>query len=180
MTRPVLNVCLDLNVWCAAFLADQRGMSNTACQSLVRAARLGRAGDIPVQMIISWGMLTRLRKVMEIDWALPRDTVDPMIEVIAGYARLGAHGWGPHLTLGGMGVWPLRDEEDAHVLETALAGRADILVTANFDDFLTTKAQVLEPGKVALVETVTRKLLVVHPYRAAEYLRNGGLPLDQT
>jgi predicted nucleic acid-binding protein len=37
--------------------------------------------------------------------------------------------------LGGTGVIALRDVEDLHVLEIAIAGKADFLVTANFKDF---------------------------------------------
>ncbi|MBF0306585.1 MAG: PIN domain-containing protein [Alphaproteobacteria bacterium] len=172
----VLNLCLDLNVWCAAFLADRRGADDTAAQSLVRIARTGRAEGMPVQLVISWGMLTRLRKVLEIDWRVPRPTVDPIIEAIAGYARLGAVAAAPHLTLGGMGLFPIRDIEDAHVIETAIAGNAQLLVTANFDDFVTTKSRIVEPGRIAVVETATTRLVVAHPFRAAAWLGRGLFP----
>lgn len=176
MTAPVLNLCLDLNVWCAAFLADRKGTTGTASQTLVDVARAGQSSGFPVQLVVSWGMLTRLRKVFELDWGVSRATVDTLTETIAGYARLGPHGMAPHLTLGGTGLMPLRDEEDAHVVDTALAARAHLLVTANFDDFIGAKGQVLEAGKVAIIETATTRLVVAHPFRAAGWLREGLFP----
>lgn len=179
MTAPMLNLCLDLNVWCAAFLADRKGLEGAATQTLVRMARAGQVGEMPVQLIISWGMLTRLRKVMEVDWGISRTTVDPVIEAIAGYARTGAAGTAPHLTLGGTGLMPIRDPEDAHVLDTALAAQTHLLVTANFDDFVAAKSSILEVGKVGIVETANAKLVVAHPFRAAAWLRQGIFPEAQ-
>lgn len=89
MTGRTLNLCLDLNIFCAAFLADRRGGAGTASQTLVQTVRAGWAGSIPIQLIISWGMLTRLRKVFEVDWGVTRATTDLVIETIAAYARLG-------------------------------------------------------------------------------------------
>jgi hypothetical protein len=180
MSRSVLHLCLDLNVWCAAFLADRKGVAGTASQTLVAAARGGSSGSVPVQLVVSWGMLTRLRKVFEVDWCVSRPTTDTVIEAIAGYARLGPLGMAPHLTLGGTGLLPMRDEEDAHVVETALAGGAHLLVTANFDDFIECKGRVLETGRIALVETAAARLVVAHPFPAALWLREGIFPDAET
>lgn len=177
MAQPVLNLCLDLNIWCAAFLADRKGAGNTASQTLVSMVRSGQTADLPLQLVVSWGMLTRLRKVFEVDWGVPRPTVDLLVETIAGYARLGPAGTAPHLTLGGTGLMPMRDEEDAHVVDTAIAGGAHLLVTANFDDFLGLKGRVVEVGRVALVETAKARLIVAHPFQAVEWLRSGQLPV---
>jgi predicted nucleic acid-binding protein len=171
-----LNLCLDLNVWCAAFLADRKGMNGTSSQVLVRYARSGRIGDVPVQLVISWAMLTRLRKVLEVDWGLSRETVDPVIEAIAGYAHMGAAGLAPHVILGGTGLMPIRDTEDGHVLDTAIAGKAHLLVTANFDDFIFAKSSILEPSKVGIVTTANAKLVIAHPYRAVSWLQQNIFP----
>lgn len=178
MTAPprVLRLCLDLNIWCAAFLADRKRSAGTAAQLLVEAVRAGGIAGIPVQMVVSWGMLARLRKVFETDWGISRATVDTVIEAIAGYARLGPAGTAPHLVLGGTGLMPVRDEEDAHVLDTAVAARAHLLVTANFDDFIAGKSQVLEEGRISLFETAATHLVIAHPYRAAAWLRQGVFP----
>lgn len=180
MNPPILNLCLDLNVWCAAFLADRKGKAGTASQTLVEVARSGYSGNFPVQLVVSWGMLTRLRKVFEVDWGVSRQTVDTVIEAIAGYAHLGPLGMAPHLTLGGTGLMPMRDEEDAHMVETALAGGSHLLVTANFDDFIGSKSRVLEEGKIAVVGTAAARLVVAHPYRAVAWMREGFFPDAET
>ena len=65
MKVPTLNLCLDLNIWCAAFLADQKKMEGTATQTLVRMARAGRVGDMPVQLVISWIVMRVLEALSE-------------------------------------------------------------------------------------------------------------------
>lgn len=75
-------------------------------------------------------MLNRLKYVLIRDLKTPSHIAERLIEVIAGYTEAG-----PAIALGGTGVIALPDAEDAHVLETALAGFADILVTANLKDF---------------------------------------------
>jgi|GEM_PF-1118101 len=180
MNERTLNLCLDLNIFCAAFLADRRGASGTASQTLVQAVRVGQAGSIPVQLIISWGMLTRLRKVFEVDWNITRATTDLVIETIAAYTRLGAAGTAPSLTLGGTGLMPMRNQEDAHVLETALAGQAHLLVTGNFDDFVMTRTRILEPKRIAIIRTAAAELIVAHPFVAVRWLRQGLFPDAET
>lgn len=47
-----VRLCLDLNIWCAAFLADSKGARGTAAQTLVEAARCGQFADRPVQLVV--------------------------------------------------------------------------------------------------------------------------------
>lgn len=69
---------------------------------------------------------------------------------------------------------PLRDAEDAHVLDVALAAGTDYLVTANFDDFVAYRTTtVLTPGRVAVVPHAGGRLVVAHPFEAAAWLRAG-------
>ena len=72
-----------------------------------------------VQLIISWGMLNRLQKVLKKNLQVSDLVANLYIDAIQGYVKLN-----PQLTLGGTGIIPLQDTEDVHVLETALAGRA--------------------------------------------------------
>ena len=44
---------------------------------------------------------------------------------------MGYAGTAPYIVLGGTGLMPMRDQEDAHVLDTAVAGQAHLLVTAH-------------------------------------------------
>ena len=59
----VLRWCLDLNIWCAAFLADIKGSQNSSCQTLVKIIREGNCDLGTVELVISWGMLNRLQSV---------------------------------------------------------------------------------------------------------------------
>ena len=66
------------------------------------------------------GCKGELRSVTIEHLGLPLETADTYVSAIEEYAKLGAQ-----LTLGGTGVIALRDVEDLHVLETAIAGKAD-------------------------------------------------------
>src|ERR1019366_1776753 len=159
-----LRLCLDLNVWCASFLADRAGRNNTSAQRLVSSVRSGLSPLGPVQLVISWGMLNRLRKVFILDWNIDHETTDELIQAIVGYANLGPGGMGPQLTLGGTGLMPIRDDEDAHVLDTAIAASADILVTANMADFLPRHIEIIAPERLARFVHPKKAVLIAHPF----------------
>lgn len=96
----ILRLCLDLNVWISDFLGHRRrapGLRLPASQRLVQAAIDGRYEAIPVQIIVSWGMLDRLRAVLA---ALAGDDTiaERLIDDIVQWAQLidasnGAHLW---------------------------------------------------------------------------------------
>lgn len=172
----VLRLCLDLNIWCAALLADRKGRQGTASQCLVEMARYGSCSISPVQLVISWGMLERLRLVLERDLHVSSSAVNFYIETIRAYAELGAIKLAPQLTLGGTGVIALQDTEDRHVIETALAGRALVLVTANFKDFLSKDTLVVVPQQHAVYSSPNHILHIVHPFCMMGWLRIGQIP----
>ena len=60
----MLRLCIDLNIWVAALLADRKGRSNTAAQYLVELVRSGVSPVGEVSLIISLGMLDELRSVI--------------------------------------------------------------------------------------------------------------------
>jgi predicted nucleic acid-binding protein len=100
------------------------------------------------------------------------ETADAYVSAIEEYAKLGAQ-----LTLGGTGVIGLRDIEDAHVLETAIAGKADFLVTANFKDFIVDRDTKIEiPDRHAIYYSSAHSLQIVHPYLMLEWIRRGDMP----
>jgi hypothetical protein len=76
-------------------------------------------------------------------------------------------------------VYPLRDEEDRHVLEVAIAGEADLLVTANMADF--ESADVFKVGDGTRIRLHPRPgqatLVIAHPNQARDWLRAGIQPL---
>ncbi len=175
----ILRLCLDLNIWCAAFLAEKAGRSGSAAQELVAIVRRGECALGPTQLVISWGMLTRLRAVLADSWHVDRSLAEAYIGVITGYARLGPAGIAPYLLLGGTGVMPLRDDEDAHVMETAVAGLTDVLVTRNFGDFASYRTDVLIPGRVALHRGIGRDIVIADPRDMMAWVRAGQIVLPQ-
>ena len=84
---------------------------------------------------------------------------------------------GPLLALGGTGLLPLRDTEDAHVLDTAIVGDTDILATADFKDFLTGGAEVLVPERLARFEHPKGRLLIAHPFTMRSWFLAGHIEL---
>jgi hypothetical protein len=54
---------------------------------------------------------------------------------------------------------------------------AEILVTANFRDFLSNDTEVLEAERVALYHHPKGKLLIAHPYRMADWFKAGQILL---
>jgi PIN domain len=172
-----LRLCLDLNIWCAAFLADKSGRTGTAAQELIAIVRRGECALGLTQLVISWGMLTRLRKVLVDDWEVDPSLAEAYTAVITGYARLGPAGVAPYLLLGGTGVMPLRDSEDAHVLEVAMAGLTDVLVTRNFGDFTNYRTDVLVPGRVALHHGVGHDVVIADPRDMLTWVRAGRIDL---
>jgi predicted nucleic acid-binding protein len=166
-----LGLCLDLNIWCAALLADGKGRKGTASQTLVEFVRQGVCPIAPVRLIISWGMLNRLRWVLEEKLKVSSSAADLYVETISEYALLG-----PQLTLGGTGVIALADTEDAHVLETALAGKANVLVTGNFKDFLSNDTYVVTPEKHAIHIAPGHIVQIAHPSLMMSWIRLGQIP----
>ena len=93
------------------------------------------------------------------------------------YAHLGPDGGGPQLALGGTGLLPLADAEDAHVLDTAVAGGTDILATANFRDFLTRRAEILVPDRLARFDHPKGRVLIAHPSVVRDWFLAGRIEL---
>ncbi len=158
----VIRLCLDLNVFIAAELSRAAGRTDSASQTLVRYVEQGHSPSGPIQLVISQGMLDRLEARF-----VDRAGIDPqdaaaLVNTLAEIARLGPARLGRIIPVG-VGVLPLREAEDRGVLETALAGRADFLVTANWRDFLFKDVVEIVPGRVARFQD----LLLLHTEEAA-------------
>jgi predicted nucleic acid-binding protein len=167
----MLRLCLDLNIWVAALLAARKGRTNTASQYLVEVIRNGVSPVGETSLVISFGMLDELRSVIVEHLGLTLETADTYVSTIEEYAKLGAQ-----LTLGGTGVIALRDVEDLHVLETAIAGKADFLVTANFKDFIERDTKIEIPNRHAIYHSPAHSVQIVHPYLMVEWLLSGTIP----
>lgn len=118
-------------------------------------------------------MLNRLQKVWEKDWDVPRELSRPLLSAIAQYAARGPVGAEPYLLLGGTGTLPLRDEEDAHVLDVALSGGAHIIATMNFADFVSYRTEVRDPDRIAIYSTANSRVIIAHLFTIAEWIRRG-------
>jgi predicted nucleic acid-binding protein len=67
---------------------------------------------------------------------------------------------------------------DLHVLETAIAGKSDFLITANFKDFMVRRdTQIKIVDRHAIYYSSAHSLQIVHPYLMVEWLRNGAIPI---
>jgi predicted nucleic acid-binding protein len=93
------------------------------------------------------------------------------VDVIRSYAQIQ-----PQLILGGTGVIPIDDIEDQHVLEAALAGRANVLVTANFKDFLNKDIEIIIPERHSIYHSPIHEFHIVHPYLMINWLNQGNIP----
>jgi hypothetical protein len=175
---PLIRLCLDLNVWVAAFLGERRERRTGSSAWLVDAVRTGTCAAGPVQLVVSVGMLERLQIVLVRAFRLAPDIATVLTASIETIAAAGPAGDHPYLLLGGTGILPLRDVEDRHVLEVALAGRADVLATANLADFAGAQFAPFGNWNRAMVyqAPAALPLLIAHPDHVASWLRSGIVP----
>lgn len=71
---------------------------------------------------------------------------------------------------------PVCDAEDAHVVDVAVAGRADVIVTANFTDFVSSRTEVVRAGQIAVIEHAGGRVVVAHPAEFAGWVRGRVAP----
>jgi predicted nucleic acid-binding protein len=177
----MLRLCLDVNVWVSHYLAAARRPDlATASGGLVRIALAGVCRVGPVQLIVSHAMLDTLTFVLR---RIP--VTAPFADMARDQIEAAAAGGGltepPSIILGGTAAYPLLDREDAGVLDAAMAGRADLLVTSNIADFVRgprarTDTTILstrdgEPDGIRLDHPRhPGGLMIVSPARAAEWI----------
>lgn len=151
-----VRVCLDLNVFVAAEIAQARGVDSTTPVRLVDACRSGQ-----IELVISRAMLDRFIAVLV---RHPRLNLGSREAVTRAELLADLSAVSNLLVVGGK-VLPLRDEEDQGVLEAAHAGNARYLATYNLSDF--ENAAVLDPETGFLR---SRDLLILHPADLARVL----------
>jgi predicted nucleic acid-binding protein len=130
----VLRLALDVNVWVNHYLSLSKGRQGSAAQRLVHATFDGHCRLGPIQPIISHVMLDTLRAVL-VRVGLPDGLAEAARNAVESSAIGGIIGESPYVVFGG-GVQPIRDAEDGGVLETAIAGNTDLLITHNIKDFM--------------------------------------------
>lgn len=187
------RLCVDLNVWVNNYLAVAKNLRGTASQFIVDAVQDGRSGVGPIQLIVSHTMLSRLMEVL-VRKGASLDSAAQFISLIENIARLGPSCDFPYVVLGG-GFIPTQDAripvynpydpaanpkpydpEDGRVIDVAIAGRADALVTANFRDFTERHDTVISRGRVHIRHTANHDLYVVQPKEMSTWLRTGNRP----
>jgi predicted nucleic acid-binding protein len=177
----MLRLCLDVNVWVSHYLAAARRPDRaTASGGLARVALAGICRVGPVQLIVSHAMVDTLAFVLR---RIP--VTAPFADMARDQIEAAATGGGlaepPSIILGGTAAYPLLDREDARVLNAAMAGRADLLVTSNIADFMRgprarTDTTILstrkgEPDAIRLDHPRhPGGLTIVSPARAAEWI----------
>lgn len=190
--RP-FRLCVDLNVWMAWVLSRAKGRRDTAAHVIAEAIEEGRSALGPIQLIVSHVMLSRLVDAM-IREGFAGERAHRNARLIGMLATLGPSGQAPHLVLGG-GVAPTRDaiplrydpydvavvptpvdREDGRVLDTALAGCADALVTSNIRDFRDHHDEIVAEGRIHIRRTADHRLIIIRTREMAAWLRTGIAP----
>ena len=122
-------------------------------------------------------MLERLASVLVRRFAVDPAMADAAIRAIGTIATMGPAGDFPYVLAGG-GIYPIRDAEDRHVLEVAVAGRADVLATANVADF--EMVGIARVGDGARVRIYTpsggASFVIAHPDQVRDWLREAIVP----
>jgi hypothetical protein len=194
LVHRVIRLCVDLNVWVRYLRASVRPSERqTAAQAIVEAVKAGRCTAGAIQVVVSHTMLSRLEDVLVRLGYGPGDA-SAFCSNIGTMSRRGPAGVAPHVVLGGgvastaeatMPIYnpydpsvvpPRGDDEDGRVLDTAIAGRAHILATFNFEDFQSPNAAVIEPGRMQVYRGAHHRVAIVHADTCAEFLRTGTLP----
>jgi predicted nucleic acid-binding protein len=183
-TPKALRICIDVNVWVAYLMAIQNGRKETSAQSVIAVAREMKFGDRPVQLIISLEMADTLERVLTrvgFSAARSHDFASSVIDLM----KAGPEQLDPHLLISGRDQLGMHDREDAGVLATAIAAKADLIVTDNLRDFQTNdsetiKTRMVRSGAVrrrlfsVIVErTDGVSIVVAHPIDVIDWLRNG-------
>jgi hypothetical protein len=176
-TPGLLRVGLDLNVWVADFLGTRRRRRDESSTWLADAVRAATCPAGPLQLVVSLGMLEHLADVLMRRFAVDPALADAVVRAIGTIATVGPAGDFPYVLAGG-GTYPIRDAEDRHVLEVAVAGRADVLATANMADF--DMDGIAKVGDGARVRTYASpggtRLVIAHPDQVRGWLREGVVP----
>lgn len=202
MREVAFRLCLDINVFFADLRSKARRLRPTACSDLFSYAATGRFPGGATQLIISVPMIEQWESVlkrhfgynsldasetawllydMARDGPLPISTLLVVGSVFVPFAtereteeaaRSRATRTGDGGTKGIFGAI----EDDRHVLLTAIAGKADILVTGNMRDFRRSEVLEFERDDMLVVPTPDYHLVVGTPGFAAHWLRQGIVP----
>ena len=192
MTGTALRICLDVNIWITHFLAVQNGRPGGSATALVHLARNMKCDAGPVQLVLSWEMLATLEDVLGRLRFDQQDIADITAGII-GLMKAGPEQFDPAMLPEGGKTLPMKDAEDAGVLASSIAARADLLITNNLTDFAVKDCERIDTRLITLHGQPPRQLyaliyerndgvqvVIVHPIDALGWLQAGLRPTPQT
>jgi len=197
--EPTIRVALDINVLVADLLAGMRGRRGTAAATLVNMVRRGTCPAGPLQLITSLPVIENYANVLRRHFDYDAADADEKAWILQQYALEGPAPNAPYVTVGA-GYIPFETEEelrrsivahasrkdtdklfheiqdDRYVLETALAGRADILATGDMQGFAKGPAVSFQRDDVILFPFAGRDLVIATPQFVVHWLSQGIVP----
>lgn len=197
MTDRTIRLSLDINVLFADLLATRKGFRNSASTYLVDIVRDGECPAGPVQLITSVPVIENWASVLERHFHYDRQSADEAAWYLYDYAVDGPLGTPPNIVVGSghhpfateqeekaaassnLGQGKLFDEieDDRHVLLGAIGGSADLLATADVDDFSRGSAITFtNRTDVVLFPTAHSSLVIAKPAFVVHWLRQGVVP----
>ncbi|MXV98868.1 MAG: PIN domain-containing protein [Acidimicrobiaceae bacterium] len=196
------RLCLDVNVLFADLRGKVQRLRPTACSDLVSYATTGRFPGGATQLIISVPMIEQWESVLQRHFGYNRSDASEAAWLLHDIAKEGPLPFST-LVVVGSGFVPFASEQEAeaaargrasrasgeeagrifdeieddrHVLLTAVAGRADILVTTNMRDFRRGKLLEFDREDMFVVPAPDHHLVVGTPGFATHWLRQGIIP----
>ncbi|MBV9427107.1 MAG: PIN domain-containing protein [Bradyrhizobiaceae bacterium] len=197
-----LRLAIDINVLVADILSAGKGLRNTAASALVEAVRTGTCPAGPIQLVTSLPIIENYANVLVRRLGYDAADADEKAWILQQYALAGPMPGYPYLSVGS-GYIPFETEEglrqsianhlgrpeadklfheiqdDRYVLETALAGRADILATADLAGFTKGPAIQFERNDVLLFPFAEHTLVIATPRFVVYWLSQGIAPNAQ-
>jgi hypothetical protein len=195
----VIRLAVDINVLVADILSTRPHGRASASTRIVEAVREGRCPAGPVQLITSLPLIENFASVLQRRLGYSRAGADEKAWLLEQYTLEGPMPSHPHLTVGSRYIpfeterqlrqaleHQLRPEnatklfneiqDDRYVLETALAGKADILVTADVGGFSKGSAIRFARNDVLLFPVAGLTLVIGTPHFASYWLFQGTVP----
>jgi len=194
-----IRLALDINVFIADILSTEVGRRNTAASLLVEAVRTGASPAGRVQLVTSLPIIENYANVLSRRLGYDAAAAEERAWILQQYAREGPTPDHPYLSVGNGYIAFETEEEwrrsianhlgrseadklfheiqdDRYVLETALAGRADILVTADVAGFAKGPATRFQRNDVLLFPFADRTLVIGAPRFVTHWLWQGIVP----
>lgn len=150
-----------------------------------------QSGRMPVQLVFSHELIDTIGRVL-LEKGHDPANVEDLKSSLLDLMRHGPERLDPVLLLAGRDQLAMHDREDAGVLATCFAARADLLVTDNLRDFETKDATRIDTQRVVYPDGSTRQLfaifherpdgvslLVMHPLDVRDWLERGVRPTPE-